>query len=133
MGTTALETTAVRDVIDTWAQAIRNKDYDGILSRHAPDVVMFDVPPPLHVRGLDAYRRSWDLFFAWADDPVVFEVTQMDVTAGEDVAFAAALIRCSGTETTGEKSELDCRLTIGLRKIDGRWTIVHEHHSVPAR
>jgi ketosteroid isomerase-like protein len=24
------------------------------------------------------------------------------------------------------------RLTIGLRKIDGRWTITHEHHSVPA-
>jgi ketosteroid isomerase-like protein len=25
------------------------------------------------------------------------------------------------------------RLTIGLRKEDGRWLVAHEHHSFPAR
>jgi ketosteroid isomerase-like protein len=28
--------------------------------------------------------------------------------------------------------DLDFRLTVGLRKIDCQWTIVHEHHSVPS-
>jgi ketosteroid isomerase-like protein len=23
-------------------------------------------------------------------------------------------------------------LTVGLRKIDGRWRVMHEHHSLPA-
>jgi ketosteroid isomerase-like protein len=56
----------------------------------------------------------------------------MSITAGSDVAFAAASMRCSGQETSGEDLELDFRLTVGLRKLDGQWTIVHEHHSIPA-
>ncbi|WP_222110279.1 nuclear transport factor 2 family protein [Mesorhizobium amorphae] len=32
----------------------------------------------------------------------------------------------------GQASDLDFRLTIGLRKIGGRWLFMHEHHSIPA-
>lgn len=35
--------------------------------------------------------------------------------------------RCDGTSP----GPLDLRLTVGLRKIDSEWTIMHEHHSVP--
>ncbi len=28
--------------------------------------------------------------------------------------------------------ELDFRLTIGLKKINNQWTIIHEHHSIPS-
>ena len=56
----------------------------------------------------------------------------MDVTAGNDVAFAIALMRCAGTETGGERIQLEFRLTVGLRKIGGKWIVMHEHHSIPA-
>jgi hypothetical protein len=26
---------------------------------------------------------------------------------------------------------VELRLTVGLRKIDGEWIVLHEHHSVP--
>ena len=62
----------------------------------------------------------------------MFDLRDVNVFAGVDVAFAAAIGRCSGTEKNGETVQLEFRLTIGLRKRDGRWRIVHEHHSVPA-
>lgn len=123
---------AVRSVVENWARAVRRKDLSGILLNHSPNLVMFDVPPPLQSKGLDAYTRTWDLFFAWAHDPVVFDIVEMTVTAGSDVAFVAAVMRCAGTEASGEDIELDFRLTVGLQKLDGQWTVLHEHHSIPA-
>ncbi len=93
---------------------------------------MFDVPPPLESKGIDAYRKTWDLFFSWSDDPVVFDFNEMDITAGNDVAYVTALMRCAGTEANGERIQLEFRLTIGLRKIGGHWIVMHEHHSIPA-
>jgi ketosteroid isomerase-like protein len=93
---------------------------------------MFDVPPPLQSKGIEAYEKTWDQFFSWAREPVVFDIKEMSITAGSEVAFVAALMRCAGTETNGENIELDFRLTIGLRKIDDAWIVTHEHHSIPA-
>jgi uncharacterized protein (TIGR02246 family) len=130
--TPSADDAAVRAAVERWADAVRRMDYPGILRHHDPNVLLFDVPPPVQSTGLDAYRRSWDLFFSWSHDPVVFEIDEMRVTAGSDVAFAAAVIQCSGTETSGERASLTVRLTVGLRKIAGQWMVMHEHHSVPA-
>ena len=54
----------VRDVIEAWAEAVRRKDYPAILRSHVPDFVMFDIPPPFKSVGLEAYRKTWDLFFS---------------------------------------------------------------------
>ena len=123
---------AIRELVESWARAVRAKDFDGILANHCADMLMFDVPPPVQSKGIEAYRKTWDLFFSWSDDPVVFDIKDIDITAGTDVAFVAALMRCAGTEKDGERIELEFRLTIGLRKIGGQWMVLHEHHSIPA-
>ena len=124
------DTAAIRELVENWAAAVRARNLDGILAHHSPDILMFDVPPPIVSRGIEEYRKTWDLFFSWSSG--VFEIREMNVTAGSDVAFVTALMRCAGTEKNGEKTELDFRLTIGLRKIDGQWVVMHEHHSIPA-
>lgn len=121
----------VRAVVEQWAAAVRRKDLEGILASHAENVVMFDVPPPFQSKGLDAYRRTWDRFFSWSREPIVFDIVETTVTAGSDVAFVAAVMRCAGTER-GKNVDFQFRLTVGLQKNNGLWTIVHEHHSVPA-
>jgi len=123
---------AIRDLVENWARAVRTKDLDGILANHSPDMLMFDVPPPIQSKGIEAYRKTWDLFFSWSQDSGVFDISEMNITAGKDVAFVTALMRCAGPEANGDKTELEFRLTIGLRKIDGQWTVIHEHHSIPA-
>jgi len=123
---------AVRKVIESWLAAVRTKDYDGILRNHSSDIVMFDVPLPFQLKGIEAYKKSWDLFFSWSNEPVPFDVTEMNITASTDVAFAVATMRCAEPGINGQPKGLDFRLTIGLRKIDGQWTITHEHHSVPS-
>ena len=122
----------IRALIERWTEAVVNHDRSGILADHDPDMLMFDVPPPLRSKGIHEYSSTWDVFFRWHKPGDAFDVRELEITAGHDVAFAAALMRCSGTDATGEHNELDFRLTIGLRKTDGRWRIVHEHHSVPA-
>lgn len=124
--------TAIRELVENWARAVRVKNLNGILANHSPDILMFDVPPPVQSKGIEAYKNTWDPFFSWSRDFGVFDITEMNITAGNDVAFVAALMRCAGAEANGNKIELEFRLTIGLRKIGGQWIVMHEHHSIPA-
>ena len=122
----------IRDLIRRWAEAVHDGDLDAVLVDHADDIVMFDVPPPDDgVRGIDAYRETWPPFFEWQRSGASFEIVSLDVTAGEDVAFAWALLRCGTAEELQRDPGNRLRLTIGLRKENGRWTVAHEHHSFP--
>ncbi len=121
----------IRLLIDQWAAAVRAHDVPGITKDHSQDILMFDLPGPTQARGLDAYRESWPQLFEWFHGARVFDVSQLEITAGSDVAFATGLISCQGTEKTGQVVTLAVRLTMGFRKAGGRWTVVHEHHSIP--
>jgi ketosteroid isomerase-like protein len=84
-----------RSLVAQWAVAVHTGDLDGVLADHAHDIVMFEVPPPYEgVRVIDAYRGAWPGFFEWQARGATFEIVALDVTAGEDVAFAHALLRC---------------------------------------
>lgn len=121
-------------LIKTWAAAVHAGDLPAVLADHSPDIVMFDVPPPEQgIRGLDEYRKSWPPFFQWQASGAVFEVDSLEVTAGVDVAFAVALLRCGTAAEFERDPETRLRLTVGLRKIDGRWQVTHEHHSFTDR
>lgn len=86
----------IRDLITRWAAAVHDGELPTVLADHAPDIVMFDVPPPEQgVRGLDAYRETWPGFFEWQASGAVFEIESLDITPGADVAFAFALLRCA--------------------------------------
>jgi uncharacterized protein (TIGR02246 family) len=122
----------IRTLIENWADAVRRGDMDGVLANHSRDIVMFDVPPPYEgARGIDAYRETWPQFFEWQAQGGSFEIVSLDVTAGDEVAYAHALLRCGTQRDLANNPELRLRLTIGLRKEDGRWVVAHEHHSYP--
>ena len=123
---------AVRSLLERWAAAVRAKDMSGILANHSPDFLMFDVPLPFESRGLAAYEDTWRLFYAGQPDPVVFDIKWLEVVAGDDVAFAFAHMQCIEPTQSLQRTRLDFRLTVGLRKLGGRWIVTHEHHSVPA-
>ena len=128
------EETRIKALLETWADAVRRHDVPAILACHEPDMVMFDLPPPLQCKGIEAYERTWDLFFRYHTPGTAFDIQELAVTAGQDVAFAVAIMRCgpNSSSNPADKDGFLFRLTVGLRKVDGDWRIAHEHHSVPA-
>jgi uncharacterized protein (TIGR02246 family) len=121
--------TQIRELIERWAHAVHAGDLDTVLADHASDIVMFDVPPPEGgLRGLEAYRDSWPGFFEWQAN-ASFELTELDVTAGQDVAYVWALLKCATPEQLAAHPDRRLRLTVGLRREQDRWVVAHEHHS----
>ena len=122
----------IRTLIERWAEAVHAGDLSAVLADHADDIVMFDVPPPDDgVRGIEAYRETWPPFFEWQARGASFEIVSLEIAAGEDVAYAHALLRCGMPEELAESPQRRLRLTLGLRREDGRWVVAHEHHSFP--
>lgn len=124
--------TEIRNLLEDWAKAVRAQEVEGVLARHTDDMVMFDVPPPVVVKGIDAYRETWPEFFKWQREyEGSFDIVSLDITAGDEVAFAIAILRCGSKAELQKDNTPRLRLTIGLRKENGQWQIAHEHHSFP--
>ena len=121
----------IRTLIERWANAVQRQDVEGVVAHHAGDMLMFDVPPPNELRGIDAYRDSWAPFFDHFRHGGVFAIERLDVTAGEHVAFATALLRCGTRDELEKDPSVRLRLTVGLRRLGGKWAVSHEHHSFP--
>jgi ketosteroid isomerase-like protein len=116
--------------IREWAAAVHEGDLDKVLADHADDIVMFDVPPPHDgVRTLAAYRETWPPFFEWQSAGASFEIVELHVTEGAEVAFAWALLRCGTPRELTAEPDRRLRLTIGMRRRGDRWVVTHEHHS----
>jgi uncharacterized protein (TIGR02246 family) len=122
----------IRDLFDRWIRAVRAENFEGIRADHDPEILMFDVPPPFLSKGLDAYMATWKLFISMSKKPVVFDFRDVQIVSGKEVAFVTAIGSCSSVDAKGPQEDLEFRLTMGLRKVNGAWRVVHEHHSVPA-
>jgi PhnB protein len=119
----------IRALIDDWARSLRAKDADGVMAHHAPASVTFDLAPPLISAGADA--TGLEAWFATWRGALAYEIRNLRIVAGEDVAFCHGLNRLSGTKTEGEKVDIWFRQTLCFCKIGGAWKIAHQHESVP--
>jgi uncharacterized protein (TIGR02246 family) len=123
----------IRALLDRWAKTFEAHDIDGIMSNYAPGdaVVAYDIAPPLQYKGKEAYRKDYLEFLAQYDGPIHVEYHDMRVFNSGDVGFVHALERFSGKLKNGQHSDMWLRYTGGLRKMNGKWLIVHDHVSVP--
>jgi uncharacterized protein (TIGR02246 family) len=128
---TASDQAQIQQLIDNWVQALRAKDVNGVISHYAPDVLVFDLAPPLQYKGANAYRANWEAWFPTFRGPIGYDIRDLSIAASDDIAFCHSFNRITGTRTDGEKTDVWVRATVCCRKIDGRWKIVHEHQSVP--
>jgi ketosteroid isomerase-like protein len=122
---------AVLAVIDALSDAVRAKDIDTLLSYCAPEIATFDLVPPLKHEGPASVRRLWATTLGPFEIPLEYDIHELDITVGHDVAFCRSLNRFGGTTRDGTRWVSWLSSTIGLRKINGDWKIVHEHVSVP--
>jgi len=121
----------IRRQVDKIVEGIRTKDLEGLKELYAPDIVSFDVEPPLQHVGIEAKLKNWAQAFMFFRD-VTYEVRNLSLTVGDQVAFGHCFGRLIGTLKNGTATNgMWVRVTFCFRNIDGKWLIVHDHASVP--
>src|SRR5262249_15998517 len=83
--------------IEDFVKALCAKVLDGVMSFYAPDLVSFDLAPPLRYFGADGKRRAWQEAFAAFRGPIAYEVRDLKVTTNGELAFAHSLNHIEAT------------------------------------
>ncbi|MBC7539982.1 MAG: nuclear transport factor 2 family protein [Bacteriovorax sp.] len=116
---------------EKWLEAVRAKDLKRLMTFYSPEIVLFDLTPPLQLLGENSYIKNWKECFEMIDGLIDYEIRDQDITASSDVAFSHSLTRMKAKTKTGHELKTWFRVTVGFRKINGKWLITHEHISVP--
>ncbi|MEI8412843.1 MULTISPECIES: YybH family protein [unclassified Kribbella] len=126
----AVDEVDIRQRIDTLVESVRAKDLDGIKTMFAPNLVSFDIEPPLRHLGAEKKWDNWIKVFTFYQD-LDYEIGDLTVLVNRDLAVVYSVNHISGTLQTGDKTDYWVRWTACFRKIDGTWLIVHDQVSVP--
>jgi ketosteroid isomerase-like protein len=123
----------IRQLIAERETAMRERDAERLVADYAPGAVVFDLAPPLLHSGPEVHDadglRKW---FAGFEGQMHFDVSELAVTVGGEIAFCHSLNRLAATPIgVPDGFELWFRSTVCLNKIDGQWLIAHEHESTP--
>lgn len=138
MTTTTLEAAAqtrvdaeIRHLIDDHISAICAKDLDQIMAHYAPDIVIFDMKPPLAIRGIDNCRSMWAASLPYMPTISGMETQAVSITISGNLALAHWVARFTGLEPEHPAAQMWLRITAGCQRWGEQWQIVHEHVSVP--
>ncbi|MEV0899720.1 SgcJ/EcaC family oxidoreductase [Actinoplanes sp. NPDC049802] len=121
----------LRALVEERVAAVAAKDPAPLAARQHPDIITFNVLPPLHAKGNGAVEAATRAWFDAYESGIGYEVRDLNVTVDSDVGFCSFLYHVSGTLKGGGEVDMWVRATLGCRRIDGRWLIVHDHESVP--
>ena len=126
---------SIRALLDTYVQAVHQKDFAALKTCYAPGLLAYDLLPPLQYQGFQEYGKLWEICFSCFDGPIFFEQKDVRIHADQEIAFSYSLTKMGGNmknENGFEPGYMWFRSTICYQKINGNWAITHEHTSVPA-
>jgi ketosteroid isomerase-like protein len=118
--------------MDNFKHAFEAKDTNAVMALYTPDILAYDVIPPLQYVGSDAYTKDWNTFFSGFQGSPTLEFRDCHINSSGDLAIVTCLEHVSGTMTNGQPSSVWLRATSGLRRVNGQWLDFHDHVSVPA-
>ncbi|MDQ8201395.1 nuclear transport factor 2 family protein [Pelagicoccus sp. SDUM812003] len=119
----------IRKLMADWSDALERKDVDGLVANYASDVILFDAIPPYKRVGVEEIRDTWT--HCLPHFPETFQSEHRDITVqvAGDVAFAYGVHHIVADDHPAAKSWM--RVTVGFRRIEGQWKVMHEHVSLP--
>jgi ketosteroid isomerase-like protein len=122
----------IRSLIARYGAAIAARDAAAVIACYAPDLVSYDLSPPLETGPAGnhdpAGLQSW--FDTWSG-PIDTAGAEPVIHAAGDIAFNYGLVHMTGPKKDGPAVDLWFRSTIGFRRTGEGWRIVHVHQSVP--
>jgi ketosteroid isomerase-like protein len=128
MGSTRSEIGAL---YESQFDAIHAKDLDRLMSCYSPDIVYFDVVPPLRYAGSAALRGRFSDWFDGFRGPIDMDVRDLSISTSGDIAVAHWLSRARGTLTSGREVGSWVRASSCCQRSTHDWLITHEHISLP--
>jgi len=122
----------VSSLLERQSEAIQAKDIERLMSLYSPDVVYFDVVPPLQYAGAAALRERFTQWFDGYAGAISMETRDLKIATSGDIAVAHWLSRAIGTLKNGQEVGAWVRATSCCQWSHHEWLIVHEHISLPA-
>lgn len=121
----------IRHMMHEWSRALEAKNVAGLVKDYAPDAVLYDAIPPYKTVGADNIRQIWEQCLPYFPEQFKSEHRDIQVHVAGDTAFAHCLHHFIPTPADHPSGQTWMRVTIGYRKFNGRWKVIHEHVSVP--
>jgi ketosteroid isomerase-like protein len=121
----------IREFLDNRSESIRMKDIDRLMSHYSPDIIYFDLVPPLQYVGSAALRDRFLEWFESYQGEIRQEIRDLHIFISGDIAVSSILIRSGGTLKNGRETELGVRATSSCQRSNHSWVITHEHISLP--
>ncbi len=118
-------------LINAWSAALEAKDVDALVADYLPDSVLFDGIPPYKSIGKDAIREIWANCLPYFPEKFKSEHRDITIHVSGDIAFAHGLHHILPSVADDPSGKTWMRVTIGYRRVDGKWKVVHEHFSLP--
>jgi ketosteroid isomerase-like protein len=114
-------------------KAINARDVDAIMACYSakPDLVIFDLLPPLQYAGPDAWRKNWEGFLKSMKGTMKVEQSDLKVEGSRRIAFAHSIWHWTMKDPAGKTTEITMRATDCFENQGGKWLIVHAQYSVP--
>lgn len=122
---------AVSRVIDSWAEAFCARDLDSLMALYANEAMIFDAIPPLRERPGDSFRGKLEHCLPYFPETFSWEVAEERLEVSDNISFAHRLFKYTCDDPNHPATQTWLRHTIGLKRIDGEWKIVHDHVSLP--
>ena len=122
---------ALRELVEERIRAVKAKNTAVLADQLHPDIVMFNVLPPLHRRGKEDVLQQARAWFDGYASEIGYQVQDLRVTADENIGFCSFLYRVTGTLSAGGEVDMWVRATLCCRRIDEKWLVTHDHESVP--
>jgi ketosteroid isomerase-like protein len=98
---------------------------------YSPDIVYFDVVPPLRYVGSAALRERFTRWFDGFDGPLDMDIHDLRIQETVDMAVAYWLNRIRATLKSGPRIGSWVRATSCCQRSPDGWLVIHEHISLP--
>ncbi len=130
--TKAADEAAIRAALNDITTAYQVRDAHRAMASYAPDVLVFDLPPPLEQEGKTGNLKTTQVVMEYSTGPMIFDYRDVNVTILDpQYAYSTAIVALAWKMKDGSAVNLLDRTTDIWQKINGKWLIIHEHNSVP--
>lgn len=121
----------IRQLIEAHTHAICAKDLERIMAHYAPEIVIFDMKPPLALNGIDACRQMWETSLPYMPTISGMEQQEVETVVSDDLAVAHWISRFTGLDPDHPAAKMWLRITAACQRHQDGWQIIHEHVSIP--